>query len=356
MTENDIVRDARAETTAEKTPVKAFLEGAGLLQDVVGGVETIASGDWAGGLADFAAGSFDIKGVMQDPLGSALSMGFGWLLEHIPLLKDLLDQLAGNQNELELTVKTWEQISKQVQATAEELTDSLNGNCASWEGPAADQYRVWAQDQLNVYVALSDAATGVAFAVDLSKALLNAVRGFVRGLIADVLAKLVSILCRYVPPAYPVAMAAEGFPLIIKNTMAATKLVRALVDAFGRLGKHLGKLGELLTKATKYLNRGIHAVDIAWRRGVRPEAARVLGLGPKKIATELGVRLGTEVVKETIKYAGPRTANDTVATAGESTDPDKQVDWGETAAKEHRDYQETRVTTETGGLRITGEL
>jgi hypothetical protein len=122
---NDIVNMAKADTTAGKTPVKNFLEGAGLLQDTLGGVETIVTGDLAGGLSDLLAGGFDVKGLRQDPLSAVLSMGFGWLIEYVGPMKDLLDALTGNQSSLELTVKTWEQISKQVQSTAEDLTDSL---------------------------------------------------------------------------------------------------------------------------------------------------------------------------------------------------------------------------------------
>ncbi|SDD61774.1 WXG100 family type VII secretion target [Actinokineospora iranica] len=351
MTENSIVADARTETTAAKTPVKAALEGAGLLQDAVGGVETIISGDWAGGLADLAAGAFDVAGVIRDPFGSVLSMGFGWLLEYFGPAKQVLDWLTGNQNNLELTVKTWDQIGKQVQQTAKDLTDSIQGHCATWEGPAAERYREWAQDQIDTYAALSNIATGVSAAVDISKTILNAVRGFVRGLIADVLAKVVSMLCRYVPPAYPVAMAAEGLPLIIENTMKITKLVRRLVDAFGKLGKHLGKLGELLTKATKHLNRGIHAVDIAVRRRVAPAVKDLL------TRPELLQRAGMEALKEGIKYTGPRMANGIINGVTNTANPNSQIDWGETRGKQSQDYRETRITpTETGGTRVTGAL
>jgi hypothetical protein len=177
-------------------------------------------------------------------------------------------------------------------------------------------------------------------AVDFSKTILNAVRAFVRGLIADTLAKLVSILFRYVPPAYPIAMAAEGLPLIMQNTMAGTKMARNMIDAFGRLGEHLGRLGELLVQAAKHLNRGVHAADIVLRH--RGSAAKELFSG-----ADVLTRAGVEGLKEGIKYLGPRVANATVAGVTQSTDPNGQVDLTETTAKRQRDHDETRVD-ETG--------
>ncbi|WP_424189725.1 hypothetical protein ACOBQX_13660 [Actinokineospora sp. G85] len=341
MTEgNPILTAAAEETSAAKTPVKHALEGAGFFQDIIGGTESLMSNDWAAGVTDLSVGLVDYGRAFQDPLGSLLSAGFGWLIEHVGPLKDLLDQLTGNQDALDMTVQTWSKISEEVQKTAEGMVDSVNTNTASWSGPAVDTYRVWAQGQADAYLAISNSATGVAGAVDFTKSLLNAVRGFIRGLLADLLAKLVSILLRYPPPAYLVALAAEGAPLIASSTAKGIKVVRALVDAFKELATRLGRLSGLVADVGRHLYKNL------------PELAAEVTV--KKLA----VRAGEEVVKEMgVKYSLARLAKGADAVNNSSTEAGKQIDWQETRAKEDKERRETRVErTPTGGTRETGSL
>ncbi|MCG8919020.1 hypothetical protein L6E12_24875 [Actinokineospora sp. PR83] len=358
---NPILSAAAAETTAGKTPVKHFLEGAGLLQDSVGGLEAIFSGDFWGGAADLGVMAMDVKAFAADPLQGVLSIGFGWLIEYIGPIKDCLDWLTGNQDALDLTVQTWLKIGEEVQKTAEEMVGSVNTNCASWSGPAVEGYRAWAQDQADIHVAVSNAATGVAKLVDLSKSLLNTVRGIIRGIIADVLAKLVSILYRYVPPAYPVALAAEGIPLVLENATKATKVLRKAIDAFQQAVKQLGKLGELLSQAAQQLKRGVGAVDIGMRgaarhaRGFLQEEGLTIG---KYVSRELRGAVVDETVREMgVKYLGPRVGKSVQVTVTGSTDPGDQPDLGESREKQREGHRKTRIEgTASGGVRITGEL
>ena len=348
---NPIAKAAVAATTPEQMPVKNALEGAGFAQDVAGVVEGWVSGDWSAAAGDLLSFALGFKDFLKDPVEGALSMGIGWLIEHIGPVTDLLDLVTGNQNALELTVKTWEQIAEQVQTTAEHLTDSVNSACASWVGPAADGYRTWVQDQLDTHRALSDAARGVAAAVDISKTVLNGVRGFIRGLVSDLLAKAVKILYRYVPPAYPVAIAVEFVPLVVQSANAGVRVVNRMVELFQALVRRLGKLGELLGEAARRLARGPNAVAVAGRQ-VGPAIRADLLDNP------LLARFGAEMAKESaLKYAVPRLAKGAYAEATDSTDTGSQVDLVETGEKRERDRGETRIEgTKSGGVRITGEL
>ncbi|WP_156757853.1 hypothetical protein [Actinokineospora pegani] len=343
--DNPILSEAAKGTAANKTPLKHALEGAGFVQDIAGGIETFCKGDHAAAAGDLAVGMYDVFQFAKDfktenPLTTVMSMGFGWLIEHVGPIKDLLDMLTGNQDALDMTVQTWTKISEEVQKTAASMVESVNRNCASWSGPAVDTYRAWAQDQANTYVAISNSATAVAGAVDLAKSMLNGVRGFIRGLLADLLAELVWILLRYVPPTYPVALAVEGVPLIVSSTTRAMKVVRAFVEGMKELGARLTRLAGTVADLTRYIAKSV------------PDAARA--------AAQDGVMpmLREEMIKEMgVKYTAPKIIKETVAEVSGSTDADDQTEWGDSVSKEVHDYKETRVErTPTGGTRETGSL
>ncbi|SDX31402.1 hypothetical protein SAMN05421504_1021002 [Amycolatopsis xylanica] len=284
MAENDLITKAKAETDAEKKPIGNALEGSGILQDFAGGGEKLAQGDWTEGLLDLAAGALDIKDFIKDPFESLLSMGFGWLIEHVDFLKEPLNWVTGDQDALDLEIQKWKQISGHLQETGEELASAVNKNCGQWRGPAADLYREFAQKQANACRDLSDHAKQVGDIVDICKTILNVVRTLIRDMISDALAKLVMILAKYPPPAYPVGLSAEGIPFLVgegtKIAGEAAKAQRVLVRAGQKLADMVGNLPRFL----KNLPLGHVFRD-------------VLSDMPKNIGMEVGKEVGKQLGK-----------------------------------------------------------
>jgi hypothetical protein len=358
MAENSIVEEAKGETTAEKHPVTHALEGAGMAQDFIGGTEKILSGDWTEGLLDMAAGGFDVKDLFKDPMDTLVSMGLGWVIEHVSFLKEPLDWLTGNQDTLDLTVQTWQKISEHVQQTAEALTDSARKDCAHWQGDAADEYRAYMQDQIDVYVGLSEGAKGVSGLVDICKSILNVVRTVVRDLIADALAKIVKILTRYPPPAYPAALAAEGVPFAVDKATEAMSWVQKLTRIFQKALNHIAKLGKLLGDAARYLGRQlVHNTGIVvdnigktLKNATVDKVKKAVGDAAKEVGKEVGIEGGKEMGKTIFKnWIDGATASD--------TDPDQQPSTGkESPGKNKHDWKETRISPDGGTGRISGSI
>ncbi|WP_439385092.1 hypothetical protein [Amycolatopsis lexingtonensis] len=264
MAEDSMLEEAKKGTDAEKYPVDSALEGAGGLQDLVGGAEKILDGDWTEGLFALANAGFGVKDLIKDPFETLVSWGFGWLIEHIDFLKKPLDWVTGDQDALDLEGKKWETIGKRVQETAEQLTAEVRKNCLDWKGKVADQYRVYVQGQLDAYAALSDAATRVAVVIGICKTILDVVRTLIRDLITDTLAKIVKILMRYPPPAYPAGLAAEGMPFAVQQG-------EKMVEECGRLARAFAKAREFLRSICSVLEP--IAQRMVSRLGHLPEAA-----------------------------------------------------------------------------------
>jgi hypothetical protein len=336
---NTIIDDARQDTDAETNPVAGFLEGAGPVQDVGGGIEKLVHGDWTEGLLDLASAGMDVKEIIADPINSFLSMGFGWIIEHVDFLKDPLDWVTGDQDALDLEARKWDKISEHVQNTAEALTDSVQKNCAHWQGPAADQYREFAQKQIKNYAEFSDCAKGVSGLVATAKTILNVVRTIIRDLITDTLAKIVTMLLRYPPPGYPVALAAEGVPFAIERGNECLGLVKKLRGAFANF---LAILGDLLKRLPDF------AVDLVWDvKAVVTKDLVFEGFG-KGAATEVAKELTKEVVG---------IVRDEVNSSG-SLDPEDQPKGSESHTKKEHDRRETTISpfTRSGSRRISGSL
>jgi hypothetical protein len=326
MADSPMMTEAKNETDSEKYGVDSFLEGAGALQDRLGGFEKILHGDWTEGLfslANAGLGEMDlVKG--GNPFETLLSWGFGWVIEHVDFLKEPLDWVTGDQDALDLEGKKWETIGKHVQKTAEELTAEVRKNCLQWQGKVADQYRVYVQKQLDAYAALSDSATKVAEVIGICKTILDVVRTLIRDLITDTLAKIVFILMRYPPPAYPAAMAGEGVPFAVKQGSKMVEECSRLARAFARAKEFLSALGG-------FFRRVVDAVGTAGKEmfeGFAKTAARETGMKAfEQLATGPGQSAGeqqhdrdeTSIVPEDhstnypvdkVPRSGPVTADD----------------------------------------------
>ncbi|RZQ64252.1 hypothetical protein [Amycolatopsis suaedae] len=311
--ENPLIVDARAETDAVKKPTKEALQGAGVAQDFIGGVSLIADGEWTEGLLDIAGGAVDLAMGIKNPAEMLISMGLGWVMEHLSPLKDFLDKLTGSQDELDLTVQTWVQISSHIQQVAQELTTSVQQDCATWTGGSADQYRQFVQDRLDRYAQMSDDAMLAARFVDISKTLLNIVRSFIRGLITDTCAKLIMILFRYPPPAYPAALAAEGMPVVVEKTTEGLTVMQKFVRALSNAGVYMKQIWERLTKAL--------AKD-------------------ENIGQRAAMEAGKEISKKTIQEKQKEIAAER---GGKTATGDQSVIFGETDRKEQEDRQKTQI-------------
>src|SRR5438067_2110491 len=71
----------------------------------------VESGSWSeialGGLGAAAEGA----ALAIDPVGTLLSYGIGWLMEHVKPLSDALDWLAGDPDQISAYAKSWQNVS-----------------------------------------------------------------------------------------------------------------------------------------------------------------------------------------------------------------------------------------------------
>jgi hypothetical protein len=226
--------------------VSELLEGAGLVSSVA---DVTSAADGGDVLATTAAGVglvVDAADFAGDPFGEFLSAGFGWLVEHVPWMRELLDQLAGDPAAITSAAQGWEDTARalEVEAAAVEPVPA-------WTGAAADGF---AAAEARLAVRLREAAaecTAVAGQVVRSGVAVGTVRALVRDAIADFLATALQWVLTML------VTSGLAFPLLM------AKVVTAAVELGGRLVLELDRLlAALVTDAHDVLTRSASLAEL----------------------------------------------------------------------------------------------
>ncbi|BBH66677.1 hypothetical protein ACTI_33620 [Actinoplanes sp. OR16] len=222
--------------------------GLGLVGDVADITEGIRNDSWVDPILGGVGASLDLLTLTIDPLGGLMAWGVAWLMEHVQPLKEALDHLAGNADEVTAHAATWSNISSHTDQTAQQYANSMP---TDWAGAAADAYQARARTHLNNLSTLATATRGISYAVEGAGLLVALVRGIVRDLIAEFVATLAVRL--------PQWLAMEGLTLGIATPAVAAQ-VSALVLKWSNRIQHfirglLNSLRHLTTKLTDLTSR-----------------------------------------------------------------------------------------------------
>ncbi|UMP07085.1 RHS repeat-associated core domain-containing protein [Amycolatopsis sp. EV170708-02-1] len=238
-----------------------WFTGVSLLETADGLKTAIESGDWASVAMGAVGTALDALSMALDPFGAILAAGVSWLMEHVGPLKDALDALAGNADEVQAQAQTWANVAKELGEVSEELTGLVKKDLESWKGEAADAYRKQAADTATVIQSAQKGSEGASSGVKTAGEVVAAVRTLVRDIIAELIGHLISwalqvvftlgIGLTWVVPQVVAAVAKTA----AKITDLTTKLVKAL-KALVPLLKKAGDLFDDAAKALKNLKGG----------------------------------------------------------------------------------------------------
>lgn len=256
MSSNALVATAHDSTT--------WATGLGLIEDAQQISSGIQNHSWVDTTLGGVGGSLEVLSMALDPLGALVSWGVGWLMEHVKPLKEALDWLAGNADEVAAHAATWSNVAKFTDAARADYAGKLRSEVSQWFGASGDAYREHAGMHLSALEGISTAAQGISYAVEGAGLLVGLVRGIVRDLIADFIATLAARL--------PQWLAEEGLTLGIASPLVASQVgslvakwvnkiqhfIRALLNSLRRLHPMIDRLGQVLTDLKGLLRRGSH--------------------------------------------------------------------------------------------------
>lgn len=250
-------------------------EGTGIIDTYAGLVSAITSDSESEGekvvdVALSATGAVvDTIGMMADPFGYIVSAGVGWLLEHVSFLREPLDALLGNPDEINANVDALKSAAAEMKTIAAEHRQDLS-TVAEWQGKAGDAYTTSLTKMADELESLGMTLDGTAAVVGISGMLVTTLRGIV----FDVIASLIAELIRYALIAAASAAVTFGGSIAafcgVAGARAAATAVRIsgkitkLLSGLGRQAGRLAKLADSMQTLTKNLDRFSTAGDLAF--------------------------------------------------------------------------------------------
>ncbi|ASW57343.1 hypothetical protein [Plantactinospora sp. KBS50] len=262
MSDNPLIAQAQSSTT--------WSTGLGLVEDARQVSAGIRDNSWVDVTLGGVGSSLDALVLAVDPLGSLFAWGVGWLMEHLKPLRDALDWLAGQPDEIAAHAATWRNVSAAAAQAHEQYAADARAQTAYWYGASGDAYRARAGDQLAAVEGTATVTNAISYAVEGAGLLVGLVREIVRDLIAQFVATLAVRL--------PQWLAAEGVTLGLATPAVAGQVatlvsqwanriqhfIRALLNSLRRLSGKLDELASILARLKQTLARlsGTNAANI----------------------------------------------------------------------------------------------
>ena len=191
----------------------------------------------------------DTVKFVLNPLGSLISAGLGWLIEHISFLREPLDMLMGDPDQIQLLSQEVHTIAESIRKIGEEQTASMSGDITGWQGDAATAFN----DRMKELSAdLDSKAHGtdiVGYLIQTNMAIIAAVRGLFRDLITTVLGDIIStmlIALATAPITFGASLVAGVSWCVTQATLTATSLASKLASVIAQAGRSAARLGDLV--------------------------------------------------------------------------------------------------------------
>lgn len=238
---------------APKQDSTTWHTGINVLDDAAGVYDGVRSGSWIeGGIAAFGTG-MDLLTMAMNPVGTLISYGLNWLIEHVRPLQDALNQLAGDADQIAAYSRTWKNIAESVRKAAQDLAQAVERDTANWTGTAADTYRATLKDKIDHLGAAATCAETIGTVVEIVGVITGAVRGMVRDLITQAVGDFIQDALE------EVCSLGLGTPVVVAQVVEQVSawmekigaLLKKLINSVEALRPMMSKLEEIFAAIKK---------------------------------------------------------------------------------------------------------
>jgi uncharacterized protein YukE len=203
-----------------------------------------------------------------DPLGTLIGAGIGWLIEHVSFLRDALNQLMGNPEEIQANVEATKKQAAELRVLAEDHKNGL-ATFDGWTGTSSERFKASMDGMSQELDELASAVETKAKIVAIMGMLVTVLRDIVRDLIAQLIGSLIGgaiLAAAAMIPTFGASIPAFiGFAVgkaVALGTNIASRVAR-VVAALGRQMKRIGDLDGIMAKISKGWERFENTADVA---------------------------------------------------------------------------------------------
>lgn len=222
------------------------LDGGGVFESLDDAAAPLlgADRDAGGVVADVASVGVELMGAAMHPLDALAGAGIGWLIEHVSVLHEPLDWLAGDPTVITAQAHTWHNVCVELAAVAEDFQRTSDG-VRGWDGAAMQAYRRAAGSYARALQAGSAHAAGVSESVSAAGVLVGTTRAMIRDWIADLVGELIAkwvVAALAAAETFAVSVAAFVADAIASAMALASRIAARIARLVETLGRHADDL------------------------------------------------------------------------------------------------------------------
>ncbi|WGL53254.1 hypothetical protein P5P86_05365 [Nocardioides sp. BP30] len=181
--------------TVTSADVNNALSGTGVISDYALLGETLLHQDPTAALIAATGAAADTIAAVSDPIGTLLSAGAGWLMDHLDPLKSWLNDLTGDAAAVEAMAGRYEDVGGKLGDIRADVSSWVSGDLSGETAELLDAYRDFARETLlEALEAAGGAQEAMASAVEKAAAVVEVVHGLVRDALADLVGHILTWL------------------------------------------------------------------------------------------------------------------------------------------------------------------
>jgi hypothetical protein len=206
------------------------------------------------GLGAFAAVIDTVK-LALNPLGSLISAGLGWLIEHVSFLREPLDMLMGDPDQIQLLGQEVHTIAESIRQIGTDQLDSLKGDINQWTGDAADAFNKRMREVAADLESKAHATDIVGYLIHTNMAIISAVRALFRDLITTVLGDIISTMLIALATAaftFGLSIVAAVPVIITQAALTAASMASKSAAVLAQASRSAGRMDDIVNA----INRG----------------------------------------------------------------------------------------------------
>ncbi|MFD5831722.1 hypothetical protein ACFWGZ_40190, partial [Lentzea sp. NPDC060358] len=203
-----------------------------------------------------------------DPLGSIIGAGVGWLIEHVSFLRDALNQVMGNPEEIQANVEANKARAVELRQLAQDHKSGL-ATFDGWTGQSSERFKTSMDGMYQELDELASAVETKAKIVAIMGMLVTVLRDIVRDLIAQLIGSLIGgaiLAAAAMIPTFGASIPIFcGFAVgkaVALGVNIASRVAR-VVAALGRQMKRIGDVDDIMKKISKGWQRFENGADVA---------------------------------------------------------------------------------------------
>lgn len=234
------------------------LAGAGVPHDISLVASSLRDGDWLEAGLHGLGGALGAVGAWSDPVAALTSAGVGWALEHVGPLRDMLDDLAGDQEAVMADSARLQEAAGEVVAATRDVRAATARHLAGSEGLAVMACAEFGDRAAGDCAGFALLLRAGADAMRLASGVVAGVRSLVR----DALAELVGMATSSALAA--LATAGTGVPaLVARVAWRARQLTAHLSSTMAALARSIEALRGLLVRAESVLESLVRTLRLS---------------------------------------------------------------------------------------------